>query len=362
VSQTVDDFSGACQSFVPEEMLGATAVKTGTNTINVIAAAGIYNITQLTGNGTNWNSSSKVTFAGATPETPASISPDGTAIDVYVRGTDGGLWNQHFDGTSWWGWWNMGQVIIGPPAVGHRVATGLEYVWYMGTNGVIYGLEVNPVTWSVTGVTIPLPAGVLATTPPQVFTVSDTNANSCFYVFVNGSDNAVYVQEVCSDPAILQFGRLATNISPALVSSFENYQSVIDMIVNPLLGNREGVWGGSQPQEYLWQGGTLTWTAYSQMFQGPLSAVAIGSTGAIAIGRQLGLPTVPQALIASVSSNKTSWSNWTQIATGASGAPYVFSPDGQNADVFYSTTGDLHHIRYNGSSWQAAQDLGLQVW
>jgi hypothetical protein len=362
VSQVVDDFSGACESFAPEEMLGASAVKTGTNTVNVIIASGQLNITQLTGDGTNWNYASRVTFPGETAKHPAVVSPDGTSIDVYVRGLDGALWNQHFDGTNWWGWISFENYFLGPPAVGYRATTGLEYVFMLMMDGTIGGFYVDPVSWSVSTFTVPLPAGVLATSPPQVFPVTNTSSNSCFYVFVNGSDNSEYVQQICSDPSFLGFSRQRTGIAPTLVSSFESSTSIIDMIVNPLAGNREGVWGGSQPEEYFWQNGVLTWSQFSQIFRGPLSAVKLGASGALAVGRQLGQPTAWLPLIASTSPNMQSWSAWTQIVSNnASGSPYMFSPDGQNADVFFSTSGALKHIRFNGSSWQAQQDLGLQV-
>jgi hypothetical protein len=365
VSQAVDNFSGSCQSFVSEEKLGAAVVKTGTNTVNVISAAGQAGPSHLTGDGVNWNFPGVLPLGGVISDAPSAVSPDGTAIDVWARGLDGSLYNQHFDGTSWWGWWGIGGYINGPPAVGYRTSTGTEDIWVLAPDGTIIGAQVNPVTWTIANNNIALPNGVLAVTPPQVFTVN----GDCYYVFVNGSDAGIYISKVCSGPTVPSFTYLAQGGGPRLVSSFENTPSIVDVTYGGMTPDLSNPFGGSTPGELIWNNGVQQggWGT-TQGFVGPWGTAAIGSTGGgVVVGRGLGLYT--GALFASHSPTNSNFSAFTQITTGSyanaiASSPLVFSPDGQNTDVFYSLgatglAGSLFHMRFNGTSWQTAQNLEL---
>lgn len=76
------------------------------------SAAGSPQTVSLAGTGTSprWESLGGLLPAGAT------VSWDGTRLDVFVRGSDQGLWHRSFDGTRWSNWDPLGGVLGSDPA------------------------------------------------------------------------------------------------------------------------------------------------------------------------------------------------------------------------------------------------------
>jgi hypothetical protein len=61
---------------------------------------------QKTWTGTSW--SNWISLGGSPTSSPAATSPTSGAIDVFVRGTDNGLWENSFSNGSWSGWTSVG--------------------------------------------------------------------------------------------------------------------------------------------------------------------------------------------------------------------------------------------------------------
>lgn len=361
MSQVTDDVSGLCKLWAPEQNMGMAAVKTGSNTINLIAAQGAFGVSVLTGDGTSaWTNAASL--GGIITDRPAVISADGTTIDVFGRGTNGELFRNFFDGASWSGWQDLGGYWVGPPAAGFRTSAG-KYVFTRGYDGNIYYYrDSGSNTLSFVGqLGLGTSGTVRAVTPPQTFAID----NDCFSLVVNGSDGHIWVDQFCSEISLPV--QQTVSDGPQLVSSFTRNRSIFDLIVNgPIIGGLElfpvsGL-GGQIPYEQFWQNGTMTKVTVATSFVGPTSAVGLGAQGGLWVGRSAGTPTGYP--LYATSTDSVHWSQFTALDgnVAMSGAPYVFSPDGVTADVFMSgTNGGLQHKRFNGTSWQLTQQVGITI-
>jgi len=362
ISQVTDDVSGYCQLWSPEQIIGMTAVKTGSNTINLVTAHGQGGVSVYSGDGTSaWTLTANL--GGVITDSPAVISADGRTMDVFVRGTYGALYRQFFDGTSWSGWQNLGGYWVGPPAAAFRTSAG-KYVFVRGYDGNIYYYRDGANNTIVFQGQIQIgPSGtVRAVTPPQTFAID----NDCFSLFVNASDGFIWVEQFCSEiPILVQ--QVASN-GPKLVSSFSRSRSILDVIINgPIIGNLtimpvSGL-GAQVPYEMIWHnGGSPTKVTVGTSFVGPTSAVALGPAGGLWVGRSPGGATgFP---LFATSSDSVRWSAFNALDGNVAmvGAPYVFSADGVTADVFMAGTGGaLQHKRFNGTSWLATQKIPITI-
>ena len=362
MSQVTEDVSGLCQLNAPEQIMGMAAAKTGTNTINLITAEGPYGVRHYTGDGTSaWTQ--EAFLGGVITDRPAVISPDGTSLDVFGRGTDGALYRNFFDGASWSGWQWLGGYWIGPPAVAYRSSVG-EYVFTRGYDGNIYYYQSdsnNNINW-VGQLGLGPNATVRAVTPPQTFAVD----SDCFDLVVNGSDGNIWVDAMCGNNITLPVVQ-AASAGPQLVSAFSHNRSIFDVIVNqPIIGDLEifpvGGLGGQVPYELFLQNGVTTSVSVSSSFVGPTSAVGLSGQSGLWVGRAPGYPT--SYPVYATAGDSVHWSQFNVLDgnVAMSGAPYVFSPDGVTADVFMTgTNGALQHKRFNGSSWQLTQQVGTTV-
>ena len=360
ISQVTDDVSGLCQVNAPEELMGATAVKTG-STITLVAAHGPYGISVNTSDGTSaWTQTANLD--GNITEAPALISADGRTIDLFGRGTDGELFRRFYDGSTWNDWENLGGYWIGPPAAGYRTSAG-KYVFVRGYDGNIYYYRdggSNTVTFQGQ-IALGTTGTVRAVTPPQTFAVD----SDCFNLFVNGSDNHVWVDQICGDITLPV--QMAVSSGPQRVSSFTKSRSILDVVLNgPIIGAHElfpvsGL-GAQIPYELFVQNGVTSSISISTSFVGPTSGVALAGQSGLWVGRAPGVPT--SYPLVSTSSDLVHWSTFTALDgnVAMAGAPYIFSPDGVTADVFMgAANGTLQHKRFNGVSWQLTQQTGITV-
>jgi len=131
------------------------------------------------GNGT-WNP-----LGGASTSSPAAISMNYSyfSVDVFVRGTDGALWEKHYQ-NGWSTWISLGgQLAAGTgPAVASWSAGRLD-VFVDGTDGALWHKWYNGTSWSgwesLGGQLTSAPA---ATSP----------ASGAIYVFARGTDGAIW--------------------------------------------------------------------------------------------------------------------------------------------------------------------------
>ena len=79
-------------------------------------------------------------LGGRLTSKPGAASLGGNAYAVFVRGTDGAVWERMFNGSTWNNWQRLGgQVLAGTgPTAAYFTASGHLYVAVVGTNHQIY--------------------------------------------------------------------------------------------------------------------------------------------------------------------------------------------------------------------------------
>jgi hypothetical protein len=85
---------------------------------------------------TGWNS--WATLGGIATSAPEVTSCSSGHLDVFVRGTDGGLWQLGFDGTSWTGWKPLGGNWTSSPSAACRPGTTTIDVFVRGTDNALW--------------------------------------------------------------------------------------------------------------------------------------------------------------------------------------------------------------------------------
>ena len=81
---------------------------------------------QTTWNGTSWSSWNS--FGGRLTSDPTAASLGANRIDVFVRGTDSGLWHLWWDGTRWNGWEPLGGNMTSGPGASTQGSTWIDIV------------------------------------------------------------------------------------------------------------------------------------------------------------------------------------------------------------------------------------------
>jgi len=130
-----------------------------------------------------WNGASWTwTFLGGVINAdPGAVSWGPNRIDVFVRGIDNALWHRSSDGVTWAPWEKLGGVITsGPDAVSTGV--GLLDVFVRGTEGGIWRVSWNGTTWSWTFV-----GGVITSDPGAV-----ASGSNRIDVFVRGTEGGLW--------------------------------------------------------------------------------------------------------------------------------------------------------------------------
>ncbi len=163
----------------------------------------------------NWDS-----LGGVCTASPAAVSWDSSylRLDVFVRGSDGGLWWKYYQ-NGWSTWHSLGgQLAAGTgPAVASWSAGRLD-VFVEGTNGALYHKWYSGGAWS----SWQNLGGKLTASPAATFDMSVPYppANS-IWVFVRGTDGAVW-QKVWNGTASAWStwtplgGQVAPNTGPAV--------------------------------------------------------------------------------------------------------------------------------------------------
>jgi hypothetical protein len=166
--------------YSPAEVPPVAVVKTtsSTNPINVFTRGPSGDVLWIPGDGTNFGAPQSL--GGVTTETPAAFSAGGSTIDVFVRGGDGSLYRNYFDGGMWSGYSWMGGPFVGPPTGAAK--SGKRYVFARGNDGGIWLLSDGTGSWVWTALT--MPTNVFAISPPQSF---DNGFNvSTYFTGTNG--------------------------------------------------------------------------------------------------------------------------------------------------------------------------------
>jgi hypothetical protein len=137
---------------------------------------------------------------------PGVASLGGSAWAVFVRGTDGALWERVYDGTTWANWTRLGGQILAGTGPAAAVLGGRLYAAMVGTNRQVY---IRPV-----GVNSFYSAGGQTTANPALALVSSTT----LAVFCRGTDGAGYYTTYTLNGATgwrSMGGKLTTGVSAA---------------------------------------------------------------------------------------------------------------------------------------------------
>ena len=131
-----------------------------------------------TWNGTSWAWSF---LGGVINADPGAVSWGPNRIDVFVRGIDNALWHRSSDGITWAPWEKLGGVITsGPDAV--STGSGHLDVFVRGTEGGIWRVSWNGTNWSWTFV-----GGIITSDPGAV-----ASAGNRIDVFVRGTEGGLW--------------------------------------------------------------------------------------------------------------------------------------------------------------------------
>jgi hypothetical protein len=158
---------------------------------NESAASAYYNRAAYAGNGSSVGSNinlvgvnvvGKASAVGA----PAVCAQAADSIDLFVNGTDGALWWEHWDGQTWGTWKSLGGVLTSDPAAVSR-PNGKIDVYVRGTDGALWSKSTTDggaswSTWSKIG------GQLLAGTGPAAYAWGDAQIGWV----VTGTNKALY--------------------------------------------------------------------------------------------------------------------------------------------------------------------------
>lgn len=119
---------------------------------------------------------------GVTAGGPGAVSWGPNRIDVFVRGSDNGIWHKWWDGSTWQGYESMGGFTNAAPEVASWQAGRLD-LFVRGSDGALWHKFYNGTSWSGWDSL----GGVLTSDPTAV-----SWGPGRIDVFVRGTDNALW--------------------------------------------------------------------------------------------------------------------------------------------------------------------------
>jgi cysteine-rich secretory family protein len=142
---------------------------------------------QNTWNGTAWGGWSSL--GGYLTSKAAAVAGNAGRIDVFVRGSDNGLYQETWNGSSWSTWQPLGGILTAGPAVAFRAGTpGTLDVFARGTDNGLWVRE--SVDGGTTWPTGWIPLGGIITSDPGAVSWGPTRLD----VVARGTDNAVWMR------------------------------------------------------------------------------------------------------------------------------------------------------------------------
>ncbi len=117
---------------------------------------------------------------------PAVCAQAANSIDLFINGTDGALWWEHWDGQTWGTWKSLGGRLTSDPAAVSRSAGKID-VFVRGGDGALWSRDTTDggtswCTWYKIG------GQLLAGTGPAAYAWGDVRIG----VFVTGTNKALY--------------------------------------------------------------------------------------------------------------------------------------------------------------------------
>jgi hypothetical protein len=217
-----------------------------TDVFAVDTSGTLWNVSGLFGSGPDtWNSLGGVCTASPAAVSWGNQSTSYLRIDVFVRGSDGAVWQKYYNNSVWSGWHSLGgQLASGTgPAVSSWSAGRLD-VFAEGTNGVLYHKYWNGATWSGwESLGGSLTASPSATSPN----------NGVIDVFVRGTDGAVWQKSFNNGWSSWKSlgGKLAPNSGPGVDTDWLFVQGTDGQLWHMLWSENGATWGtlsGAPPE------------------------------------------------------------------------------------------------------------------
>jgi hypothetical protein len=115
------------------------AVASASNRIDVFVRGTDNGLWQTTWNGATWTWSF---LSGVLSSGPDAASCAAGHVDVFVLGTDGGLWQRHFDGTVWGPWQSLRGRWTSDPGAVCPTGTSSASVFERGPDNAIWQTSV----------------------------------------------------------------------------------------------------------------------------------------------------------------------------------------------------------------------------
>jgi hypothetical protein len=263
-------------------------------------------------------------LGGVLTSGPDASSSGAAATDVFVRGTDNGLWRESWNGTSWSAWQSLGGVLSSDPAAA-AWGPGRIDVFVRGTDNGLWQRTWNGSTWSAWQSL----GGVLTSGPD----VSSSGVNS-LDVFVRGTDNGLWQRSW--NGSVWSPWRSLGGVLTADPSAVSWGVGRIDVFVR---GTDNGLWQRS------WTGSA--WSAWQSLggvlSSGPdASSCSSGHLDVYALGTDRGIWHRGWS---------GSWSAWQALGGSWTSSPSaVCRPSTTNVDLFVrGTDSALWHDTVTGS-------------
>lgn len=280
---------------VPQQRLQTGVTYTVALTVNGLPYTWSFTVNGFAQAPPGWQS-----LGGVLTSSPAVSSWSATRADVFVRGSDNGLYQNTWNGTAWSNWRPLGGVLTSAPAATSWSANRID-VFVRGTDNQLYHKSSDGTNWSNWE-----PLGGILTSDPAVASW----ANGRLDVFVRGTDNALWHKwfDAGGWSGWENLGGILTS-SPAATSWGPNR---LDVFVR---GTDNGLWQRS------WNGtGWSSWQPLGGVLTSAPSAASCssGHLDVLVLGTDLALYRM---------GNSGTWGSWTRMGGfWASGPGAVCEP------------------------------------
>lgn len=275
--------------------------------------------------------------AAATLSRPAVITHNG-ALNVFIRGGDGQIYNQYWNGTSWTGFSSIGGNMASDPAV-ITIGAALN-VFARGADNQIYHKYNNGSGWSGWAST---GSSTMRGNPKVVAHGSEVD------LFALGTDNQPY-KKTWNGTGWGGWSSLGNYMdsSPAALS----FNSELDVVMRG---------GDNQIYKDTWNGSS--WSGFNTLGN-PGSGGAAGNPDIMQFGNRFDIWTnTAQNHVYKRTWTGSSWTNWADMGSGFAGDVDAMQ---YNSDINVFVRGSDGHIytRYysaNSQSWSSWTSLGGSI-
>ncbi|MGZ7131161.1 MAG: lectin like domain-containing protein [Halobacteriota archaeon] len=273
-------------------------------------------------------------FTAVTPvsvaSAPAATAPDTSHSDLFVQGTDNGLWYKHYDsGSGWSSWKSLGGVLSASPAAVSQSSGEID-VFVRGTDGAVWTRATTDggSTWSGwKGL-----GGALASGSGPA---AASWGNGRLDLFVQGTDNVLWHKSYTGTWSGWESLGGALSSSPGATSQTSGS---IDVFVR---GTDGAVWQRTYSNN-AWSG-----------WKSPGGALASGSGPAAASWGNGRLDLFVQGTdnVMWHKSYTGAWSGWESLGGALSASPAAAASGGNRIDVFVRGTDDGLWEKTNNGVW-----------